>query len=216
MSSSSSSVSSIGVHLASVAQAFTQQLLISRDRQIVHEESREAITHDSISCLPFDMPLVDPCGHTFDRETIKGFKKLSSNTVECPISRKAIRIDHFVNNLYAQNVLNYFGEEASRASVAASSTSASRSTTATSTSAGSTTSEFVPSSPFEKFMSDQLTDIRTDVRNLKTRLYISNKQVESLVTMNCGDKLWSMVKCGHLKVVRDRTLTDEEKEFIRT
>ena len=224
--SSSSSVSS---HLVSLAQSWNHQL-VSRDRQIAHEESREAITHDSISCLPFDRPLVDPCGHTFDRETIKQFKKLSTNTVECPISRRAVRIDQFTPNLYAENVLGYFGEESSRATngfsricscatCAAQSSSSSASTSTTSTAQqGPATLESLMEQMRLSREESRLSETRilTQVGRLETRLGIMGRQINNLVGMDYCDRLVSLVKCNHFKTVRDRGLTEEEKTRVNT
>jgi hypothetical protein len=210
--SSSSSVSSTSSYIASLAQVWSEQLS-SRERQIAHEESREAITHDSITCLPYDKPLVDPCGHTFDRGTIKQFKRLSANTVECPISRMAVRIDQYVPNFYAENVLNYFGEETRRSTMATTTASGSSISTISTTGAAG---EFVPSTPFEKYLTDQFTTIKTDMANIKKRLVIKDKQLDSVLNMSHCDHIKAMLPCSsHMKTVRDRTLTPEEKEFLR-
>jgi len=206
MSSSSSSVSSVSSHLMLLAQHWNQQL-VSREKQRAHEESREAITQDPITSLPLEQPLMDPCGHTFNRETVSKFKKLGPNTVECPISRRAVRIDQFAYNFYAENVLNYFTEEAHRATSA---------TAMSSTSAGSTTSTSTTSEPTLVDVMRSLTLISEDVRHLRRTTTLQHKQITNLVSMGCCDKLKSMVICGHLKTVRDRGLTDEEKEFLST
>ncbi len=223
--SSSLSISSTSSFLTSLAQAWNQQLT-SRDRQIAHEESREAITHDSITYLPFTEPLSDPCGHTFDRETIKGFKKLPGGKLECPVSRRAYTVDQFHPNLYAENVLGYFGEEASRANHAFSrvcpcttcatnsSSSASSSTAMSSTSSGSTTSTSTNSEPTLTDVMRELTLIGQDVQHLRRTTALQHRQITNLVSMSCCDKFKSMIICSHLQTVRDRGFTNEEMEFL--
>jgi len=215
MSSSSSSVSSVSSHLMLLAQHWNQQL-VSREKQRAHEESREAITQDPITSLPLEQPLMDPCGHTFNRETVSKFKKLGPNTVECPISRRAIRIDQFAYNFYAENVLNYFTEEAHRATSA---------TAMSSTSAGSTTSTSTATQgpvTLESLM-EQMCLSREENRktqgmilDMRTDMGIMHRQINNLVGMDYCDRIVSLVKCNHFKTVRDRGLTEEEKRRVNT
>ena len=185
------------------------------EKRRTYDESREAITHDPITALPFDRPLIDPCGHTYDRETVLKFKKLGANVVECPVSRRAVRIDQFVPNLYAENVLNYMAETERRSSSSSSSSSSSTSSSTTST---PVTAE-APTAPSGTTLDDlagMLGQVLQRVDDLTTNQRLMHRQITNLVGMSYCDRVVSLVKCNHFASVRDRGLTEEEKRRINT
>ncbi len=64
---------------------------------------------DPISLEPIVDPVIDQCGHTFNRSTIDDLVHAArpGEAILCPISRKAIDVDRLSSNLFAKEALGY-------------------------------------------------------------------------------------------------------------
>jgi hypothetical protein len=73
-----------------------------------------------------------------------------------------------------------------------------------------------PSTDFQNLVMTKFTQMDTRIAALETRNKIKDKQVDSLVHMNCLDHLIGLICCNrNMSEIRDRTLKDDEKEIIR-
>lgn len=177
------------------------------ERESEFQDAVESISNDPITNLPYQRPVIDPCGHTYDLETVRGFRMISHNTVQCPISRRAVRIDQFVPNRYAENVL-WCSEEAHRRSV---------SSPDLPSRAPEPVVERAPQSSAEaaiEGLASKLQQILIKLDDMETDNRLMHRQVTNLVSMSYGDRLFSLIKCNHLSTVRDRGLTEAEKRRI--
>lgn len=93
------------------------------------------------------------------------------------------------------------------------SSSSSSSSSASTISAEGSPSIAVPVDVLTEIRSTLLT-ISNDVRDIRRINSIQSRQIENFVTMSCPDKFLSMVVCGYMKGVRDRNLTDADRQFL--
>jgi hypothetical protein len=106
-------------------------------RESVRRDSVEMMRFDPITRSPLENPVIDPCGHTFNKSTVEQLEKPTPTTVRCPFSRKAFAIEKLIPNLYAENVIKHMQEEEKRASHSNNSSSSSSSSSTTSTTTAS-------------------------------------------------------------------------------
>jgi len=114
---------------------------IARTRQ----EAYDAMRFDPITYETLDDPVVDPCGHTYNRKTADQFSESGLNKIKCPFSRRIFAKEQLTHNLYAQNVVNYFKEEEKNAGHSASSSSSSSTTSQNVASSSSSSSSSMTS-----------------------------------------------------------------------
>ena|GEM_PF-4995644 len=66
---------------------------------------------DPVSLEPMGDPVLDQCGHTFNRSTIdRLLEERPGEPISCPISREVIDVDRLAKNLLAKEALQYCEE----------------------------------------------------------------------------------------------------------
>lgn len=65
-------------------------------------------------------------------------------------------------------------------------------------------------------MSTDIGTVKDELRDMRRLSAIQSKQINSLVDMSCPDRLLSTILCGYSKVVRDKNLTQSDKQFLES